>query len=262
MDTSKNTLIILGGAGLLFIILIIFGLSGAESDPTNAPPVPDELDVEEVPAVSGDDNYRGVANPAVTLIEYSDIECPFCQRYHETLTELTEEEELENFGWVYRHLPLETLHPDAKYYASATECAGEQGFFWSYLDALNERVQEETALRISQLSSIGTQVGLDTTPFRECVEEERFMDAVEDERDDAFNAGATGTPFSVFVFESPLSDDAIDAITNLYQNRASLDISEDRTKVAIGGGLEANQIRQLINFATTTPENSEGEEVE
>jgi len=82
------------------------------------------------------DHYKGSASPAITIIEYSDFECPFCSRIHGTLEQLVEEND--NLAWAYRHLPL-GFHPQALPAAIAAECvaqeAGNEGF-WQFADAI------------------------------------------------------------------------------------------------------------------------------
>lgn len=87
--------------------------------------------------VGPDDYYRGSQDAAVTLIEYSDMDCPFCHRVHPVIKDLVAERG--NIGWVYRQFPIEGLHPEAYRKAEAAECAGTLGgndAFWSYTDQL------------------------------------------------------------------------------------------------------------------------------
>jgi protein-disulfide isomerase len=94
----------------------------------------------DIPAITKDDNIRGNANAAISIVEYSDIDCPFCKRHHPTLISLVEDYDGQ-VNWVYRHFPLDQLHPDARKKAEATECAGDLGGsekFWEVLDTLNE----------------------------------------------------------------------------------------------------------------------------
>ena len=85
--------------------------------------------------VSKDDHIIGAKKPKVTLIEYSDFECPFCQRFHPTTKQLLEKYP-NDVALVYRHFPLESIHPNARAYAVASECAGQQGKLWEFADAL------------------------------------------------------------------------------------------------------------------------------
>lgn len=83
------------------------------------------------------DHIQGdIATASATIIEYSDIDCPYCKRLHPTLQQLVDEGKI---AWVYRHSPIPQLHPFAYVKSAATECVYEiagQGAFWQYLNAL------------------------------------------------------------------------------------------------------------------------------
>ncbi len=93
-----------------------------------------------VPAVSKDDHVRGAKNPKVYLIEYSDFQCPFCRAYHPTIKQALQEYK-DQVALVYRHFPLESIHPQARALAEGSECANELGGddkFWEYHDQVFE----------------------------------------------------------------------------------------------------------------------------
>src|SRR3989338_8524554 len=146
-----------GGLGVMFALgfFIILGLytnSGSLFKATNstnkaaaAPTVPTAptqptapAAVATPPAVAEDDHATGPANAKITVIEFSDIQCPFCQRFHPTLQQLMAEYP-NDIKWVYKHFPLSSIHPNAQSAAEASECLAEQlgdeGFF-DYLEAL------------------------------------------------------------------------------------------------------------------------------
>jgi len=88
-------------------------------------------------AVRKDDHVRGSSNPQVYLIEYSDYECPFCVRFHPTAQKLIDD--YKEAAWVYRHYPLDQLHPNARRAAEASECVTELGgndAFWKFTDEI------------------------------------------------------------------------------------------------------------------------------
>lgn len=94
--------------------------------------------IQIVPMDPEVDWVRGNPDADVVLIEFSDIDCPYCGRHHDTMRQLMNEYG-DDVAWVYRHFPLEQLHPDAFHKAEAAECAGELGgneIFWQYLDEL------------------------------------------------------------------------------------------------------------------------------
>lgn len=97
----------------------------------------DSEDVE-VPAVTAQDRYLGNINADVMIIEYSDIDCPFCKKFHPTLERISQEYG-SKIAWVYRNFPLESLHPEARTKAEAAECVGQiagNDVYWKYLKTL------------------------------------------------------------------------------------------------------------------------------
>lgn len=103
-------------------------------------------DIEQLPKetvaairpVTDADHIRGSSDAPITIIEYSDFQCPFCIRFHPTMLQVMAEYE-GRVRWVYRHLPLTAIHPEAEPAALAAECAGELGgndAFWQFADGL------------------------------------------------------------------------------------------------------------------------------
>ena len=92
----------------------------------------------DIPAVSDQDHILGNLNAPVKLIEYSDLQCPFCGRFHPTMQRVVKEYG-DQVAWVYRHFPLESIHPNARPLANASECAANLGgndSFWKFVDAV------------------------------------------------------------------------------------------------------------------------------
>lgn len=86
-------------------------------------------------AVSDEDHILGAKNATITIVEYSDLECPFCRRFHPTMQQVLKEYD-GKVRWVYRHFPLTQIHPSAQAMALASECAAEQGKFWEMIDEI------------------------------------------------------------------------------------------------------------------------------
>lgn len=90
---------------------------------------------DSVNPVTANDFVKGDRNAAVTIVEYSDFDCPFCSRFHTTMNSVLEGES--DVAWVYRHFPLDQLHPEARAVARAAECVGElegEEAFWEFTD--------------------------------------------------------------------------------------------------------------------------------
>lgn len=96
-----------------------------------------ELALENVDPVSASDHIRGNPDAEIVIVEYSDFDCPFCARFHSTMNSVMDQYG-EEVAWVYRHFPLESLHPNAPAVAVASECVAELGgndAFWKFADS-------------------------------------------------------------------------------------------------------------------------------
>ncbi len=141
------------------------------------------------------DHIRGAKNAEVTIVEYSDIECPFCSRFHETMTQVMKEYD-GKVRWVYRHFPL-SFHQNAKPAALASECAADQGKFWEFVDIAFTR--QDTGIDAVGLRKIAGEVGLNLGKFDTCIQEQTFAAAISADTASGTKAGANGTPYSVIV---------------------------------------------------------------
>jgi Na+/H+ antiporter NhaA len=145
------------------------------------------------PVDSDRDHIRGPADAQVTLVEYGDFECPYCGQAEPVVREL-----LSDFGdlrYVWRHLPLNDVHPRAQLAAEASEAAAAQGAFWPMHDLLMEH-QDELAGK--DLIRYAEQLGLDVKSFTEDLKSQRWSDRVAADVESADVSGVAGTP-SFFV---------------------------------------------------------------
>lgn len=153
--------------------------------------------------VTANDHIRGNPDAPVKIIEFSDPECPFCKRFHYTMQQV-----IGDYGksgkvaWVYRHFPLDSLHPKARKEAEALECANEAGGnakFWSYLDRLMEVTPSNNGLNPNELPAIAQYVGLDKPKFQTCLDSGKYASRVAANLEEAINSGGNGTPYSFVV---------------------------------------------------------------
>jgi protein-disulfide isomerase len=151
--------------------------------------------------VTDRDHVRGDPQAPVKIVEFSDTECPLCKRQHPTLQRLVQDYQ-GMVAWVYRHRPIDAIHPRARKEAEATECAAELGghdSFWAYLDRLFEITPSNNRLDPAELPRIATHVGLDRNPFEQCLKSGRHAQRVAEDVAEANAAGVPGAPFSVVV---------------------------------------------------------------
>lgn len=147
-----------------------------------------------VPAVSDEDRVTGGSGADVTLIVYSDIECPFCGRFHPALTQAIDEYG-DDILVVFRHFPL-SFHPNAAAAAHAAECAGDQGEFWAYLDVLYENQQ---ALDADLYGELAGDLGLNTGSFTSCMESGKHEEKIAADMAGGAQGGVSGTPATVII---------------------------------------------------------------
>ena len=133
---------------------------------------------------------RGNPNAPVTIVEFSDFECPFCKAAQPTLKHVLEKYE-GKVRLAYRDLPIRGSHPHADPAAEAARCAGEQGKFWEYHDLL---FNDQSKLDNASLKEHARTAGLDQPKFDSCVGSHRFQKQIQEDYDQAFQAGVTGTP--------------------------------------------------------------------
>ncbi|OGA50978.1 MAG: hypothetical protein A3G24_02300 [Betaproteobacteria bacterium RIFCSPLOWO2_12_FULL_62_13] len=155
------------------------------------------------PVSAGRDHIRGNPGAPVTLIEYSDFECPFCKRFHSTMKKLVEESSGQ-LRWVYRHFPIDQLHPvKARKEAAASECAAELGgndAFWKFADRFFELTPSNNRTDIDTvLPQIAREIGLNEAKFASCLASGRHDRHIEEDNQDAMASGGRGTPWSIIV---------------------------------------------------------------
>lgn len=177
--------------------------STAPLPPAQPPSLPSPQPVGNIQlaAITSKDWVKGKRSAKVSVVEFSDTECPFCKRFHPTLQQLVKEYP-NDVNWVYRHFPLTSIHPKAPKEAEATECAGELGGndgFWKYLDKLFEVTPGNNGLDPAQLPQIAQDVGLNRQKFETCLNSGKYAQKVSEHANQATAAGAQGTPYAVIV---------------------------------------------------------------
>lgn len=155
------------------------------------------------------DHFRGNEKAKVVLIEYSDYECPYCNKFHPNMVEIMEKYG-KDIAWVYRHFPL-SFHPNAQPLAEASECVatyGSNDAFWKFsdsvyermadgsiygADAANKKVSEETIL------SLAAAAGANRNQVKSCIDNGEMKQAVKDDQAGGSKAGVNGTPGTIII---------------------------------------------------------------
>jgi protein-disulfide isomerase len=146
---------------------------------------------------------KGASDAKLTIVEFSDFECPFCGRFaREVFTELEREYVAPGrLRYAFRNFPIESLHPHAFKAAVASMCAADQGKYWEMHERLFEN---QKALDPASLAGHGRELGLNQGEYERCLNGDAHAARVRQDRDDGRRAGASSTP--TFFLGFPLPD--------------------------------------------------------
>lgn len=204
------------GVAVTALVGLLVGVGGGDK-PSSAKTAAAAKDTNTAPAVAGDtaaaptgsagdiavpssdtDYYRGAKpeDAAVVVVEYSDYQCPFCSRHHPTLNQVVEEYG-DQVSWVYRHFPLDSIHPNATPAANAAECVGALGgneAFWTFSDALFE---QQTQLGDDLYIAEAVAAGVKEKDFTDCYEAQQYSSEIQADLSDGTTGGVTGTPGNI-----------------------------------------------------------------
>ena len=126
----------------------------------------------------------------VTIVEFSDFQCPYCQVAQATLKAVLEKYK-DKVRLGYRDLPLRQIHSQAQQAAEASRCAGEQGKFWEYHDLL---FGDQGSLDRNGLIAKAAKLQLDAKQFDSCISSEKFKAQVQQDSQEGMRSGVSGTP--------------------------------------------------------------------
>ncbi len=157
--------------------------------PTRDPNEP--IEVVRYPVTEADNPAIGPADAPITIIEFSDFECPFCTQWHKEVWPQLQETYGDKIRLVYRDFPLYSIHPNAGAAAEAANCANEQGRFWEYHDLLFDA---EQGLSREAYEAYASQLNLDLEQFKTCLDEKRYESEVSADFEYARQLGVQSTP--------------------------------------------------------------------
>jgi len=132
----------------------------------------------------------GPRDAPITLVEFSDFQCPYCQRWYKETYQPLLAAYPGKIRVVYRHLPLTSIHPDAFSAAEASMCAGDQNVFWQYHDKLFNG----ESLGYAVYEQYAQELSLDLPTFVDCISEHKYQAAIQADSDFAINLGVSSTP--------------------------------------------------------------------
>ena len=211
------------GAFIIAIAIIVVKMPAR----TSVTPDPNTLDASTVKAmvkhvidsknevpvtpITANDHTLGSQTPKVTIVEYSDFECPFCKNFHASMQTVMKTYS-NKVAWIYRHFPLDCvdnknpdcspLHPKARHEAVASECAFEQGgndAFWKYSNKIFSITPSNNRLDPAQLTSIAQDLRLNMDQFNTCLSTDKYADVVSNDAKSGLQSNVRGTPLSILV---------------------------------------------------------------
>ena len=163
------------------------GNTGTQTQTPTPGPVR-EVDMQEL--VKGKP-VLGQENATVTIVEFSDFQCPFCESWFQNVKpQLQPYIDRGEVRLVYAHFPL-SFHENAEPSALASECANEQGKFWEYHDTLFEN---QSALDAASLKKYASDLGMDSAKFNSCFDSSKYLSEVQAEFNEGVSLGVNGTP--------------------------------------------------------------------
>ena len=141
--------------------------------------------------LADDDASIGPADAPITIVEFSDYQCPYCKKWYDDVFSRLLSDYPNQIRFVYRDFPLYQIHPGAEPAAEAAECAGDQNAYWQYHNALFSNKYDLTSDGFIQYA---TELGLDTNSFASCMSSATHQSEVIKDLQDAINIGVQSTP--------------------------------------------------------------------
>ena len=198
-----SVLVVLAFAAGILTGYVVWGRSSVQAQTVMANQPAAQAPIVEVPAATQppqfirydvpSDGFPGIGpeDAPIVIVEFSDFQCPFCKRFYDETYQQLLAAYPDNIRFVYRHLPLTSIHPEAFPSAEASMCANEQNVFWEYHDKIFEN---QDKLGRELYMQIARDLNLDTTAFEDCLNTGKYKDLVQQDSDFALNLGVQSTP--------------------------------------------------------------------
>ncbi len=188
-------------AGIFVAFAVVYNIGKPSSSTVDVNNAAGRVGEIIIPPVTPADHIEGNANAPIKIVEYSDLECPFCKDFHATLNNV-----ISIYGdqvaLIYRHFPLAQLHPKAPAEAQAAECAyklGGNNAFFSYIDQVFSVTPSNNGLDPAELPRVASQIGLNAADFNACLGSDYGQALIQREYNDAVQSGGQGTPYTIIM---------------------------------------------------------------
>ncbi len=171
----------------------VAGATDTNTAPTQQGIIDPAGDPSAIRAITKDDHQRGPADAPITLIEYTDFQCPFCSQVHPTLARLMTDYP-DKIRLIVRNFPLEQLHPQARPAANAAECVAElsgNDAFWKFADTV---FANQSQLSADYLVEAAIQAGAKEKAVKDCIAAKTYDQRIATDQNEGSAAGVSGTP--------------------------------------------------------------------
>ena len=180
---------------------VAWGRSSSDAQTDNQAPV--QAPVAQAPAATQPPQFQryeissegfpsiGPEDAPIVIVQFSDFQCPFCKRFHDETSQQLLDAYPGQIRFVYRHLPLTSIHPEAFPSAEASMCANEQDAFWEYHDKI---FQNQDRLGRELYMQIASDLNLDSATFEDCLTAGTYRELIQQDSDFALNMGVQSTP--------------------------------------------------------------------
>jgi len=201
--------------GMLFLVTIFHDVTDGgtsvndnpiRANPTQQPTIPTGVASVNAQELTDDDPFLGDKNAPLTIIEFSDFQCPFCARFRQQTFDQIKTQYIDTgkVKFVYRDFPLTSIHSYAQKAAEAGECADDQNKFWEMHDKIFEGQSVWASSGVSVFKQYAQELGLDSKKFNDCLDSGKYKDEVEKDLNDATSSGGQGTPYFI-IGNTPVS---------------------------------------------------------
>jgi protein-disulfide isomerase len=221
-------------AGLIIAGAVFFvGKSGTTTTPNNG--TAQAINFRQADAT---DHELGNPNATVKVIEYADLECPYCKVFNTTMHQVMDfYGQSGNVEWIFRPFPLGQIHSKAPKEAEAAECAADQGgstAFFAYIDKIYDITPSENNLDLAQLPIVAQGIGLNVDTFNSCLSSGKNAAKVQASYNEAIKAGGTGTPFILITKAGSTDAIPLEGAQPYDSMRAAIDAVLGNTSAAAG----------------------------
>ena len=187
-------------AGLIIGAALYFR---APAPAVNPGPGPTEAkgDISKLAKVDSKEHIFGNLKAPIKIVEYSDLECPFCKAFHFAMKDLIAKYSNNQVTWIFRNFPLDR-HPKATPEAIAAECVAKlsgNDKYWQYIDQIFTTTSSNNGLDLAVLPKFATDLGVDATKFQNCLDNNETKPAVDADYQNGLDIGVDGTPYGIMI---------------------------------------------------------------